>query len=89
LAGNFLGSLEEFSAPQLGASVAREVARRAGLDLDRIDECILAKFLAPDWGKIQRVRRLSSAVFSQGGSAMMANKVCGSRLKAVAMVVEW
>ena len=39
--GKFQGSLQPFSAPQLGALVVREAVRRAGVDAAQIDECIM------------------------------------------------
>jgi acetyl-CoA C-acetyltransferase len=86
--GKFLGSLSEFSAPQLGAMVVREVVRRAGLDVRQVDECILGNVVTAGLG--QNPAR-QAAIF--GGlppevSALTINKVCGSGLKAVALAAQ-
>ena len=39
--GKFLGLLADFTAPQLGAMVVREVVKRAEIDAALVDECIL------------------------------------------------
>lgn len=86
--GKFLGSLSEFSAPQLGAMVVREAVRRAGLDAKQVDECILGNVVTAGLG--QNPAR-QAAIF--GGlppevSALTINKVCGSGLKAVALAAQ-
>ena len=59
--GKFQGSLSDLSATQLGAIVVREAVKRAALDPKQVDECIMATWSLPDWGKIQRARPQSSA----------------------------
>ncbi len=86
--GKFLGSLADFSAPQLGALVVREAVRRAGLPPEKIDECVLGNVLTAGLG--QNPAR-QAAIF--GGlppevSSMTINKVCGSGLKAVALAAQ-
>ncbi len=86
--GKFLGSLAEFSAPQLGAMVVREVVRRAGIDPASVDECIMGNVVTA--GEGQNPAR-QAAIF--GGlapevSAMTINKVCGSGLKAVSLAAQ-
>ena len=86
--GKFLGSLSDFSAPQLGAMVVREVVRRAGIDPAQVDECIMGNVVTAGLG--QNPAR-QAAIF--GGlppevSAFTINKVCGSGLKAVALAAQ-
>jgi len=86
--GKFLGSLADFSAPQLGAMVVREVVHRAGIDPASVDECILGNVVTA--GEGQNPAR-QAAIF--GGlppevSAMTINKVCGSGLKAVSLAAQ-
>src|SRR3989449_6608913 len=83
--GKFQGSLSNFSAPQLGAIVVREVVKRAQLDPAQVDECIMGNVVSAGLG--QNPAR-QAAIF--GGlppevSALTINKVCGSGLKAVAL----
>src|SRR6185436_17975820 len=44
--GKFLGSLKEFTAPQLGALAVREAVRRAGIDPAAVDECIMGNVVS-------------------------------------------
>jgi acetyl-CoA C-acetyltransferase len=86
--GRFQGSLQSFSAPQLGALVVREAVRRAGVDPASVDECIMGCVLQAGLG--QNPAR-QSAIF--GGlppavGALTINKVCGSGLKAVALAAQ-
>jgi len=86
--GKFQGSLQPFSAPQLGALVVREAVRRASLDAVQIDECIMGCVIQAGLG--QNPAR-QAAIF--GGlppevGALTINEVCGSGLKAVALAAQ-
>lgn len=86
--GKFLGSLADFSAPQLGAMVVREVVRRAGLDLKQVDECILGNVVTAGLGQNPARQAAIFGGLSPEVGAMTINKVCGSGLKAVALAVQ-
>ena len=86
--GKFQGSLSDFSAPQLGALVVREAVKRANIDPNQVDECIMGNVVSAGLG--QNPAR-QAAIF--GGlpaevAAMTINKVCGSGLKAVALAAQ-
>src|SRR5690242_8163096 len=86
--GKFQGSLSDFTAPQLGALVVREAVKRAGIDPQGVDECIMGNVVSAGLG--QNPAR-QAAIF--GGlppevGAMTVNKVCGSGLKAVALAAQ-
>ena len=86
--GKFQGGLSSFTAPELGAKVIAEAARRAGLDPKQIDEAILGQ--CPPGRSRSESRSPSRA---QGGcdprvAALTINKVCGSGLKAVALAAQ-
>ena len=49
--GKFLGALSDISAVDLGALVVREAVRRAGLPLEKIDECIMGCVLPAGLGQ--------------------------------------
>ena len=83
--GKFQGSLSDFSAPQLGAIVVREAVKRAGIDPNTVDECIMGNVVQPGWDRIPRGRQRWAADFPDSVSATTINKVCGSGLKAVAL----
>jgi len=81
--GKFLGALKDFTAHQLGALAVAEAVRRARIDPDIVDECIMGNVVTA--GKGQNPARQAAL---RGGlpdhvAAMTINKVCGSGLKAV------
>src|ERR1700692_4060764 len=86
--GKFQGSLSELSAPQLGATVVREAVKRAGLNSDQIDECIMGKVLPAGLGQNPARQAAIFAGLSPATGAMTINKVCGSGLKAVALAAQ-
>ncbi len=49
--GKFQGSLSDFSAPQLGAIVVREAVKRAGIDPNTVDECIMGNVVTAGLGQ--------------------------------------
>jgi acetyl-CoA C-acetyltransferase len=83
--GKFQGSLSDLSAPQLGAIVVREAVKRAGLNSDQVDECIMGNVLPAGLGQNPARQAAIFAGLSSATGAMTINKVCGSGLKAVAL----
>src|SRR6202163_3867442 len=86
--GKFQGALSDFSATQLGGVVVREAVKRAQLDPEQVDECIMGNVVSAGLG--QNPAR-QAAIF--GGlppevGAMTVNKVCGSGLKSVALAAQ-
>jgi acetyl-CoA C-acetyltransferase len=86
--GKFQGSLQSFSAPQLGALVVREAVRRAGVEPGQVDDCIMGCVLQAGLG--QNPAR-QAAIF--GGlppevGALTVNQVCGSGLRAVSLAAQ-
>src|ERR1700733_3271343 len=86
--GKFQGSLTDLSAPQLGAIVVREAVKRAGLNSDQIDKCIMANVLPAGLGKNPARQAAIFGGLSPSTGAMTINKVCGSGLKAVALAAQ-
>src|SRR6202043_1223615 len=86
--GKFQGSLTDLSAPQLGAVVVREAVKRAGLNSDQIDECIMGNVLPAGLGQNPARQAAIFAGLSPATGAMTINKVCGSGLKAVALAAQ-
>jgi acetyl-CoA C-acetyltransferase len=81
--GTFLGGLSGFTAPQLGALAIKEAVKRAGINLEDIDEVIMGQVV--QGGSNQAPGRQAAI---HGGipskvPAITINKVCGSGLKAV------
>src|SRR3569832_1257148 len=81
--GKFLGSLKEFSAPQLGAIAVREAVRRAGIDPASVDECIMGNVVAAGEGQAPARQAALKGGLHEHVAALASNKVCGSGLKAV------
>jgi acetyl-CoA C-acetyltransferase len=86
--GKFQGSLAEFSAPKLGAIVVREAVKRAGLNSDQVDECIMGNVLPAGLGQNPARQAAIFGGLSPATGAMTINKVCGSGLKAVALAAQ-
>lgn len=86
--GKFQGSLQSFTAPQLGALVVREAVRRAGVDPAYVDECIMGCVVPAGLGQNPaRQAAIHGGLPPQAG-ALTINKVCGSGLKAVSLAAQ-
>jgi acetyl-CoA C-acetyltransferase len=86
--GKFQGSLQTFSAPQLGALTVREAVRRAGLDAAQVDECIMGCVLQAGLGQNPARQAAIHGGLSPESGAFTVNQVCGSGLKAVALAAQ-
>ncbi len=86
--GKFLGTLKEFTAPQLGAIVVREAVRRAGIDPASVDECIMGNVVAAGEGQNPARQAALNGGLHEHVAAMTINKVCGSGLKAVMLAAQ-
>ncbi len=86
--GKFAGLLKDFSAPQLGANVIKEVVQRAGIAADEIDEVIMGNVVSAGLG--QNIARQSSiyAGLPYEIGAFTINKVCASSLKSVILAAQ-
>ncbi|MDR2836287.1 MAG: acetyl-CoA C-acetyltransferase [Bacteroidales bacterium] len=81
--GKFLGSLTNFTAPELAAEVIKNIISETKIDPSKIDEVIVGNVLSA--GQKQGVARQCAI---KGGipdtvSAYSINMVCGSGLKAI------
>jgi acetyl-CoA C-acetyltransferase len=83
--GKFQGSLQSFSAPQLGALVVREAVQRAGVKPQKIDECIMGCVLQAGLGQAPARQAAIHAGLPPEASALTVNQVCGSGLRAVSL----
>jgi acetyl-CoA C-acetyltransferase len=81
--GKFLGVLKGFSATELGAMVVRETVRRAGIDPDVVDECIMGNVVSAGLGQNPARQAALNGGLPDHVAALTINKVCGSGLKAV------
>jgi acetyl-CoA C-acetyltransferase len=81
--GKFLGSLKDFTAPELGAMVVRESVARAGIDPAIVDECIMGNVVSGGVGQAPARQAALKGGLQDHVAALTINKVCGSGLKAV------
>ena len=86
--GKFQGSLADFTAPQLGAIVVREAVKRAGVDVAKIDECIMGNVVSAGLGQNPARQAAIFGGLTPATGAMTINKVCGSGLKSVALAAQ-
>src|SRR5688572_19591217 len=86
--GKFLGGLKGFSAPELGALVVREAVRRAGLDPEIVDECIMGNVVSAGLGQNPARQAALNGGLADHVAALTINKVCGSGLKAVMLAAQ-
>ena len=86
--GKFLGALKDFTAPQLGAMVVREVVARAGVDPTLVDECIMGNVIQAGNGQNPARQAALNGGLDDRVAAMTINKVCGSGLKAVMLAAQ-
>jgi len=83
--GRFQGSLSDLTAPQLGAIAVREAVKRAGIDPNIVDECLMGNVVSAGLGQNPARQAAINGGLSNRVAAMTINKVCGSGLKAVAL----
>jgi acetyl-CoA C-acetyltransferase len=81
--GKFLGALKSFTATQLGALVVGEAVRRAGIDPEIVDECIMGNVVSAGLGQNPARQAALNGGLPDHVAALTINKVCGSGLKAV------
>jgi len=86
--GKFQGSLTDFSAPQLGAMVVKEVVARAHLDPKQVDECIMGNVISAGLGQNPARQAALHGGLPPEVAALTINKVCGSGLKAVGLAAQ-
>jgi acetyl-CoA C-acetyltransferase len=84
----FQGSLSDLSATQLGAIVVREAVRRAGIDPNQVDECIMGNVVSAGLGQNPARQAALGGGLDPSVGAMTINKVCGSGLKAVGLAAQ-
>jgi acetyl-CoA C-acetyltransferase len=86
--GRFLGTLKNFSAPQLGAMVVKEAVSRAGVDPEQVDEVIMGNVVSAGLGQAPARQAAIRAGLPPKVGALTINKVCGSGLKAVMLAAQ-
>jgi acetyl-CoA C-acetyltransferase len=86
--GKFLGTLKDFPATRLGALVVADAVRRAGIDPEIVDECIMGNVVSAGLGQNPARQAALGGGLPDHVAALTINKVCGSGLKAVMLAAQ-
>jgi acetyl-CoA C-acetyltransferase len=86
--GNFLGSLKDCTAPDLGGIAIREVLKRANCRGEDVDEVIMGNVVQAGIGQAPAKQAAVKGGIPYSVSCFTVNKVCGSALKAVALAAQ-
>ena len=86
--GKFLGGLKDLRAPELGAIAIREAVKRAGIDANRVEECIMGNVVSAGLGQAPARQAAIHGGLGNHVGALTINKVCGSGLKAVMLAAQ-
>ncbi len=86
--GKFGGSLAGIPATELGATVIKEVLRRANIGADQIGEVIMGQVLTAGVGQNPARQALLKAGIARETPGLTINAVCGSGLKAVMLAAQ-
>ncbi len=81
--GRYLGSLREFSAPELGAIAARAAIQRAGLEPADVEDVLFGHGIQAGTGQNPARQVLRAARVPDTSGATTVNMVCGSGMKAI------
>lgn len=81
--GKFMGGLSTTPAGKLGAIVVAEAIKRAGIDPDLVEECIMGNVLQAGVGQNPARQAAHWGGVPDEVGSFTVNKVCGSGLKSV------
>ena len=81
--GSFGGNLADVPAPQLGATVVKELLARTGVSPERVGQFIAGQVLSGGVGQAPARQTMRAAGLPDIIPALTINKVCGSGLKAI------
>ncbi|HUU37723.1 MAG TPA: acetyl-CoA C-acetyltransferase [Candidatus Desulfaltia sp.] len=86
--GAFLGTLKDFTAPELGGIAIKEALIRANCRAVDVDEVIMGNVVQGGIGQAPAKQAAVKGGIPYTVSSFAVNKVCGSALKAVALGVQ-
>ena len=86
--GKFMGSLSDYSAPELGKLAIEAVLNENNLDKNLVDELIMGQVLTGGSGQNPARQSLMLAGLPIEKSALTINQVCGSGLRAVSLAAQ-
>ena len=84
----FQGSFSGFTATELGALAIREALRRAGIQAEQVEECLMGNVLQAGLGQNPARQAARGAGLLDAIGSTTINKVCGSGLKSVMLAVQ-
>ena len=86
--GKFMGSLSEFSAPELGSAVIDSVIADSEIPRELIDEIIMGQVLTGGSGQNPSRQACMLSNLPEQTSAITINQVCGSGLRSIAIAAQ-
>ncbi len=86
--GNFLGSLKNFKATELGGFAIKDAVNRAGISGEDVEEVIMGNVVSGGLGQAPAKQAAVKGGIPYTVSCFAVNKVCGSALKAVALAAQ-
>jgi len=86
--GKFGHVFKEVSAQQLGAMVIKEAVKRAGIQMQRVEEVIMGNAISAGLGQNPARQAAIYAGLPVEIGSFTVNKVCGSGLKAVMLAAQ-
>jgi acetyl-CoA C-acetyltransferase len=86
--GAFLGSLKDFTAPDLGGIAIKEALKRANCRAEDVGEVIMGNVVQAGIGQAPAKQAAVKGGIPYTVSCFTVNKVCGSALKAVALAAQ-
>jgi len=86
--GAFGGNLSDVPAPELGATVVRELLNKTGIPADQVGQFIAGQVIQGGVGQAPARQAMRAAGIPDGVPAMTINKVCGSGLKAIMLAAD-
>lgn len=86
--GNFLGTIKNFNASDLGGFAIKEAVKRARISGEDVDEVIMGNVVSAGIGQAPAKQASMKGGIPPTASCFAVNKVCGSALKAVALAAQ-
>ncbi len=86
--GSFGGNLADVPAPQLAATVVKELLNRTGVPAEQIGQFIAGQVLQAGTGQAPARQAMRAAGLPDCTPALTINKVCGSGLKAMMLAAD-
>jgi acetyl-CoA C-acetyltransferase len=86
--GGFLGSLSDFSAPELGAIAIKGAIQSCGIDSQWIESVYMGNVLSANLGQSPARQAAKLAGVTDTADATTINKVCASGMKAIMLAAQ-